>query len=920
MHLLRSWGFAALMGLAGAPHLALGAVQLLRDFSESAALQPLYTMSPQCGFCPNWQMDTVSFDQDRSPLTKNDLGSTLMTCGTNSTIQASPMDYLFIIDGSSGMSKYGENILAAFSSIGMATPVSPAQDLRYAVVAVGGLPDLILAPTNNTAAFMAAVKYVMDPANARPGQEATLEAIRIALTDQPMWASYGFRRACLDTVSPCEFAWRPKAKKNIFIFTDEDSDVPANVGMRTAAQAVKENQLCSTATDQSFDSQTMVYKCASSSAIEPSWVGPRALVQALDSGTISNRVMRMVRKDGGPAYLHPAAQEEVLLTARYVLRANAFVSLFMRPAGGIGSDGPVASWNDANPIYDPASAADNVTTAVWQFGHPALNVHNASLAGFDRLATYNKLVLAKLSNSLQALVLGGGGYMRVLDIDQWLGTTEKQPTLGKTLAEGSQACLLASWDTDIAFPTRDRSGNPCDCALDRVVVPMVLYKAAAMPEKAPASLPVYGFSRDCGACPAEVTTPSTSSKTWNSQLIECNGVGSMMVDYLFLIDTSHGANVNAQVAFDKAHQSIFSAIAVAGQDARVSIVVIGGPPALRMAPTNNEATFNATLAQIFKVERNGQESMLEAIRISLSPNPMNTKYGFLQQCVTESSNLCTFRWRAGAAKNIVAITNEDSDLPYWPANRNSAQTPDSSMCAMMTRMDFQNGTSILPWTTCSSSSLVEPAWVGPKVMLAGRLSWMPEFISPNSQQWFRSTGDKIALHPAYQREVLDTARLLIKNQVFLTITVDANGGSNNPWGPVSVWNPKNPLYRAGTDFDNVSQAMRQYGDPNLSQDVETGYNLTSTYNNHLQNGLSGSLTSLVLSGGGWVRLWDYNRVVDRAVDRDLFQRLVSINQQCRPLEPYFPLVPASVASDVEICDCTEQWPDTGLITVVTAPT
>ena len=51
-------------------------------------------------------------------------------------------------------------------------------------------------------------------------REASLEVLRMALQ-----SSTDFTAACRDT-DPCRLEWRPSASKLIWLFTNEDSDLP----------------------------------------------------------------------------------------------------------------------------------------------------------------------------------------------------------------------------------------------------------------------------------------------------------------------------------------------------------------------------------------------------------------------------------------------------------------------------------------------------------------------------------------------------------------------------------------------------------------------------------------------------------------------------------------------------------------------
>ncbi|RKP03708.1 hypothetical protein CXG81DRAFT_23680 [Caulochytrium protostelioides] len=300
--------------------------------------------------------------------------------------------------------------------------------------------------------------------------DGSTKAIRIALFDEPMNKKYGFKANCVVGYEPCTFKWNPlgmsQFTKNIVVFTDEDSDLPTHVENQNSQQQVLGNQFCAMLTQKDYvnEGDPTVF-CSSSASIEPAWEGPRALYRGKYTTRLNetvDNIQLLVRVNNEPAVLHPAAQAEVLATARSILRANAMVFLFIRPDNAANPYQPVSSWNSENPLYI-GGPTDNKNTAIWQYGDPALGVQASDFKGFNPVATYNNLVMNQLSNSLQALVLGGGGWLRLFDTMDWLADFNKLFSSFKAVAADVDNCHAPPPETDLKMlKTYDVDGNAFD--------------------------------------------------------------------------------------------------------------------------------------------------------------------------------------------------------------------------------------------------------------------------------------------------------------------------------------------------------------------------------------------------------------------------------------------------------------------------
>ncbi len=150
-------------------------------------------------------------------------------------------DFVFIIDGSSSMA--GE-IAAVKNGLGsfVASLDVAEVDARFAIVLFGGAPEIILDFTTDQAITEAAfdlvsvsgaVPGVQDDHNANP--EAGLEAIRMVLNSAG--TNYLFRN---NVGGSGPLAFRPDARKNLILVTDENSDRPYYAANRMADQTSAE--------------------------------------------------------------------------------------------------------------------------------------------------------------------------------------------------------------------------------------------------------------------------------------------------------------------------------------------------------------------------------------------------------------------------------------------------------------------------------------------------------------------------------------------------------------------------------------------------------------------------------------------------------------------------------------------------------
>jgi hypothetical protein len=133
-------------------------------------------------------------------------------------------DFVFIVDDSQSMGAEIANIRTALPAF-----VQDLQhnnvDHRFAVVAFGDAPRLLVNLTADVASVQAALASLRTPVRQR---EAGLEAIRMVLGEAPVGFSEG------------AIAFRPQALKNLILITDEDSDQPHHLPNQMPGQTQRQ--------------------------------------------------------------------------------------------------------------------------------------------------------------------------------------------------------------------------------------------------------------------------------------------------------------------------------------------------------------------------------------------------------------------------------------------------------------------------------------------------------------------------------------------------------------------------------------------------------------------------------------------------------------------------------------------------------
>ncbi|TPX32813.1 hypothetical protein SmJEL517_g04138 [Synchytrium microbalum] len=217
---------------------------------------------------------------------------------------------------------------------------------------------------------------------------------------------------------------------------------------------------------------------------------------------------------------------------------------------------------------------------------------------------------------------------------------------------------------------------------------------------------------------------------------------------------------------------------------------------------------------------------------------------------------CGISWRANAQKNVIVLTDGDSDLPTNVNYRMTNQSPSTSMCwgSYLYTRDISGN---LVENGCSSNLQYEPKWTGSMAFMDSLTSGGP------IPTYYRTDSGPISLQQSWYDEIAATAKLIVQNGAIVHLLMQpASDTSSVPalFAPRSQFNGYNEYFRkigAQTTSANNTQVL-QFGDPAV-QSMDSDYlnfNPKLTNQNLASVGLNSSLQSSVLSMGGLLRLFN----------------------------------------------------------------
>ncbi|KAJ3262843.1 hypothetical protein HDU77_011704 [Chytriomyces hyalinus] len=262
---------------------------------------------------------------------------TVTVCSNTTTTV--PADFLFLIDGSASMCTYNIDIANSLSTF-VTLIASKNINARYAVVAFGGLPSILLPFTS---VYTDAKTALQNVGCKRSGWEAGLEAIRMTLNSNN---GSDMGQSCLTGYNgtACKIIWRAGSERQIIMATDEDSDIPYLNSYLMPGQG---NALCPSGYANGCTGMT----------IEPPFQ-PRIF---------SNQ--NYYRNASTPITLEAPYYQEIELTANLLISSGTSISLLMKSDFNANTAGPQSTFNLYNQYFvknvtDKSVTSDTHTSIV----------------------------------------------------------------------------------------------------------------------------------------------------------------------------------------------------------------------------------------------------------------------------------------------------------------------------------------------------------------------------------------------------------------------------------------------------------------------------------------------------------------------------------------------------------------------------
>jgi hypothetical protein len=340
-------------------------------------------------------------------------------CTTREVQRYTATDFLFLIDASGSMCPYIDQITSRMQSFVSKLEARNVTDARFAVALYGGVP-IIMQPFSTDA--VATQNVLKSVGCKRDGQEAALEAIRMALTNN----GGDMLKGCADQAT-CALNWRTDVTKSIIMATDEDSDLPTRSTYRMNGQTAS-SSLCALQYTRNWNQKAQQYTYSCDYSFEPDF----------NAKGFWDSMRQYVRESKDMIAMAAPYQAEIDLTANLLAQHQVQMNMLIKTDGNANTYGPQSSYDKTsrywNATHQQGSAdVDSVgsDTITMQFGHPDMNVQSANFSNFDQQATYNNLVQKGFRNSLQAQVLSKNGVMRLFKLQDVI-----DPVKGNMVTDG----------------------------------------------------------------------------------------------------------------------------------------------------------------------------------------------------------------------------------------------------------------------------------------------------------------------------------------------------------------------------------------------------------------------------------------------------------------------------------------------------
>jgi len=820
-------------------------------------------------------------------------------------------DIVFIFDESASMCPYIDAMRSKLNVFVQQLKDAKA-NARFAIIGFGGKPRIYTPFTSDVSAVEKAFAKLNCKEN---GQESGLEAIRMFLKESSNFINkidsiYG-QKNFRDIY---QLRWRNNSSKTIIIVTDEDSDLPHyEENMNDLQKANFENAV----NVKSLDGKDIIASDVQAFGGYPYYLNKNYLpeykkdiffepVFSPASLTTVNGIYTFYR-NGSPLVLSEAYQKEVDETANLIKEKG--VKLFMllndNLADSQGVDVANSQYDAHNPYWvkKGISENDDGSTITAQYGNPLIdNIQNEE---YNKEAILSELKKRHQEKSLQGQILDSeDGFCRAFNMKEFTNEdSEKMVELFyQTVVRNVVKCVITPEIIKTETTETITTTTQYDTSIAYEVTSILSYITETPYVDSTTSVIVETVT-DVTTEPTtmvEVTTsyieeieyPTVPYKNVTKCVDEEAKVKEIDSDIVFIVDESASMCTYIEAMKNKLNVFIDELNKVKA-NARYAIIGFGGSPRIYSAFTNDVNAVKEAFGKL-NCKQGGQESGLEAIRMFIEKSEKFDNNIGNETGRHKFKSIDDISWREDSTRTIIFLTDEDSDLPIYPENRNDLQkTNVNGNINVKLTYDGKELTS-----TDVDKFMGFPYYMSKRYMpaYADNVYFEPAFspavlTTENGYYTFYRSGSPLVLSQAFQTEVDDTAKLVKDNnvQLFLLLNnklVEAQGKdvSNSHFNALNpYWNEKHL-----TTEDDSSTVTAQYGNPTIDNIRNVQFNKDEIYHKLVAKNQQNSLQGQILNNGGFCRVFNLEDFTggDSAMMVELFYKIVvKTVQNCKPL-PY----------------------------------
>jgi choice-of-anchor A domain-containing protein len=376
----------------------------------------------------------------------------------------------------------------------------------------------------------------------------------------------------------------------------------------------------------------------------------------------------------------------------------------------------------------------------------------------------------------------------------------------------------------------------------------------------------------------------------NDENVESKVINS---DIVFVFDESISMCTYID-ALRKKLQDLIDDLEEAKANARFAVVGFGGKPRIYTSFTSNINEVNAAFNNL-NCKQGGQESGLEAIRMFL-----NKSSKFLNKDNQEFTyDIEGLSWRDDSTKTIILVTDEDSDLPHYSENRNDLQKANAARnlnVSNYSKITEENVNEFVGFPYYGNSRSM-PAY---EDSVYFEPAFSPAILTTaNEKHNFYRSGTPLVLSEAYQKEVDETAKLIINEniQLYMLLNDDLAQAQGSDVSN-SQFDSKNPYWKklSISESDDSSTITAQYGNP-LIDSVDKEYERESVLSLLVEKKQEKSLQGQILNSKGFCRAFNMKDFVNQnsgKMVQQFYKTIVTSVQKCNVVK-----VPKEVIEEEE---------------------